>query len=204
MSTRHFVNGLTNSQSHRAQTERQIAFQPAIKLIADDRQTAFRQMNADLVRAPGDRFCLDERKASARLQKFEMRRAILAVAGVHLHFSEPLFVRRQFKFARPLLLLWRAEDDGQIGFLHLAALEQIKKVFDRAGTFGKKQDATRVRVEPVDVAEKFQSARRGPEIMPGDGRFDGRLQITSPFSATKPARASSPRGLSTAKTERSS
>lgn len=43
--------------------------------------------------------------------------------------------------------------------------------------FGEKQNAARVCVQTMDVAEKFQAARARPKIARGDGRRDGRLQI---------------------------
>ena len=64
-------------QSHCAQAQRQVALNFPIKFVADNRQTGFGQMHANLMRATGDRFCFNQSKFSARLQHFEMRFGIL-------------------------------------------------------------------------------------------------------------------------------
>src|ERR1700733_1526272 len=98
-----------------------------------------------------------------------MRFGIFAMTRSPFHCVKSLFVRREFEVTSPFTLLWRSDDDGQIGFLHLPALEQIRKRLDRAKTFRKKQNAARIRVEAVNVAEKFQPARARPKISGGDG-----------------------------------
>ena len=87
-----------------------------------------------------------------------MRFGFLAFAGIHLHASDPPRIRRQFEPADPFGFARLAIHDGQIGFLHLSALEQIGIRLDCTRTFGEQQNAAGVGVEPVDVAEKFDAA----------------------------------------------
>ena len=122
----------------------------AVDRVADDREADRREMDADLVRPASLQVDREERVLAEQLEQLEVRDGVARAVRVQRLPGRVAAVAADRRLDPAGARSRPAADEGQVGPLELAALDQLLQPLVRLLRAGDDEQARGVAVEPVD------------------------------------------------------